>query len=460
MPLSPSARNRREAAAAALAAGVLAAGGAAVDGAAPLYALLLAALAGGAAGSSAPGGGGERGARGRDAVWLAAAAAAGMASGSVVLAAGLALPAASALTRQGASPWWRAGVAAGALGAALAAALSADLAGAAQSVGSGAAAPWAVWALGAAWLTLRAGWEGGGAALRADQTRAKLASGGMPSMVTAGETAGEMAGEGAGEASGALETPSETTPSEALAGEGGQVAPDAEFLARAVHEIRNPLNAILTTLQILESRMFGPLPDKYADYVAIMGESGAYLQQLIQDVLDVSRIEAGSMPVTIERAEIAAVARDTIAAMRAGAKAKGVELRERDLEEPFWIMADARAVRQIAFNLLGNAVKFTPAGAAVTCSLSEEGDEAVLRVEDEGPGFPPEALARLGEAFVQGGGAAARQGGAGLGLSIVAALAARHGGSLRAANRPEGGSVVEARLPIRGPDHAPQEQQA
>jgi cell cycle sensor histidine kinase DivJ len=190
------------------------------------------------------------------------------------------------------------------------------------------------------------------------------------------------------------------------------------------------------------------MSDRYAEYADLIHESGAHLLELINDVLDMSKIEA-------ERFELAREdfdARDAIAAvlrlMRGQADRQGVSLRGELSSESLEAEADRRAIKQIAFNLISNALKFTPRGGSVTVSAHPVGEVLEIVVADTGVGISPEDLARLGRPYEQAGDAEHRQAGAGLGLSLVRAFARLHGGDMTMASVVGEGTTVTVRMPV------------
>ena len=227
-----------------------------------------------------------------------------------------------------------------------------------------------------------------------------------------------------------------------------QNAGKSRFLANMSHELRTPLNAIMGFSDIMRQRLFGPMSERYAEYADLIHESGAHLLELINDVLDMSKIEA-------ERFELAREdfdARDAIAAvlrlMRGQAERAGITLRGDLSAESLAAFADRRAVKQIAFNLIANALKFTPKGGLVTVSAHRDDFALVLVVADSGVGIAPEDLARLGQPFEQVGDAGLKKAGSGLGLSLVRAFARLHGGDMTLESDLGEGTTVTVRLPI------------
>ncbi len=227
-----------------------------------------------------------------------------------------------------------------------------------------------------------------------------------------------------------------------------QNAGKSRFLANMSHELRTPLNAIMGFSDIMRQRLFGPMSERYAEYADLIHESGAHLLELINDVLDMSKIEA-------ERFELAREdfdARDAIAAvlrlMRGQADRAGISLRGDISAESLEAEADRRAIKQIAFNLISNALKFTPKGGTVTVSAHPVGEVLEIVVADTGVGLSPEDLARIGKPYEQAGDADQRQAGSGLGLSLVRAFARLHGGEMVMESRLGEGTTVTVRMPV------------
>ncbi len=230
-----------------------------------------------------------------------------------------------------------------------------------------------------------------------------------------------------------------------------QNAGKSRFLANMSHELRTPLNAIMGFSDIMRQRLFGPMSDRYSEYAELIHESGAHLLELINDVLDMSKIEAERFELSREDFD----ARDAISAvlrlMRGQADRAGINLRGSLPVVPLEAEADRRAVKQIAMNLLSNALKFTPRGGAVTVTARGAGRMLELVVTDTGVGIAPEDLARLGRPFEQAGGSEQRQAGSGLGLSLVRAFAKLHGGDMEIASTEGVGTTVTVRMPVLVP---------
>jgi cell cycle sensor histidine kinase DivJ len=227
-----------------------------------------------------------------------------------------------------------------------------------------------------------------------------------------------------------------------------QNAGKSRFLANMSHELRTPLNAIMGFSDITRQRLFGPIPDRYAEYAELIHESGSHLLELINDVLDMSKIEADRF----ELAREAFDAREAVAAalrlMRGQADRAGVSLRGVLPADTMPAYADRRAVKQIAINLLSNALKFTPRGGSVTLTLQADEDTLELIVADTGVGIAPDDLTRLGRPFEQAGDSSQKAAGSGLGLSLVRAFAELHGGEMSIESLLGEGATVIVRMPV------------
>ncbi|MBV9550194.1 MAG: PAS domain-containing sensor histidine kinase [Alphaproteobacteria bacterium] len=218
------------------------------------------------------------------------------------------------------------------------------------------------------------------------------------------------------------------------------------FLAAMSHELRTPLNAIIGFSEVMKEEMFGPLSPRYRDYAALIAQSGQHLLELINDVLDMAKIEAGKADIHQALFDLEAVAAGAARFVEAAAAKGGVELKAAVAPAARRAFADRRAVKQILLNLLSNAVKFTPPGGQVMLAVTVEGRAVVLTVADTGAGIAAEELARLGRPFAQGDNARGREG-TGLGLALVKALAGLHGGDVMIRSVLGEGTVVTVRLP-------------
>jgi two-component system, cell cycle sensor histidine kinase DivJ len=228
----------------------------------------------------------------------------------------------------------------------------------------------------------------------------------------------------------------------------------SRFLANMSHELRTPLNAIMGFSDIMRSRLFGPLPDRYGEYAELIHESGRHLLDLINDVLDMSKIEAERFELSREEFDGREAVNAVLRLMRGQADRAGVQLRGVLPREPLEIDADRRALKQIALNLVSNALKFTPRNGAVTVGLQAVGGMMELVVADTGMGMSPEDLARVGRPYEQAGDAERRAAGTGLGLSLVRSFAELHGGEMILESAVGEGTTVTVRMPVLLPPSA------
>lgn len=225
------------------------------------------------------------------------------------------------------------------------------------------------------------------------------------------------------------------------------------FFAGVSHELRTPLNAIIGFSDMMRSRLFGPLPSKYAEYADLIHDSGQYMLDLIGDVLDLSKVEAGKYTLVTDTFDVSDVVRSSVKMIRPSADAAEVAL-EASLpdEEQLLITADRKALRQILLNLMSNAVKFSPKGGTVLVEARSHQGQMIVRVTDEGPGMSASEIARIGQPFIQGAsGKSTETRGSGLGLSLVKSLAELHGGRLDVTSVPGEGTDAQVVLPLGGP---------
>ena len=224
----------------------------------------------------------------------------------------------------------------------------------------------------------------------------------------------------------------------------------ATFLANLSHELRTPLNAIIGFSEIIRDEMYGvDSREKYQEYASDIHENGQHLLSLIQDILDFSRLQSGRATLREESVDLAQAAAAAMSAVSPLARDRGVHMTIGIRAGMPPIHADPTRIRQILINLIGNAVKFTPAGGRVEirAGLSEDGG-AVLQVIDSGIGMAPEDIPRALEPFCQLENTYTRRfGGTGLGLPLCKTLAERHGGTLSIDSRPGFGTTVTVRLP-------------
>jgi len=206
----------------------------------------------------------------------------------------------------------------------------------------------------------------------------------------------------------------------------------SRFLATMSHELRTPLNAILGFSEVMQSEIMGPMHNPtYREYAGNIHHSGAHLLNLINEILDLSRIEAGRYELHEEPLRLIDVVEDCHRLLKLRAEAKGLAIVEHFDETLAQIWADERAVRQICLNLMSNALKFTPRGGEITLTIAALADgRQMISVRDTGPGIPKEEIPKVLQAFGQGSLAhETAEGGTGLGLPIVQSLIELHHGT-------------------------------
>jgi PAS domain S-box-containing protein len=224
-----------------------------------------------------------------------------------------------------------------------------------------------------------------------------------------------------------------------------------EFLATVSHELRTPLNAVVGWSRLVRSGQLDK--EGLAHALEVIERNASAQRQIIEDLLDVSRIITGKLKINTQRVDLLLVIHAAIDAVRPAAEAKEIDLRTHFEAPDAIVRADVERLQQVLWNLLANAVKFTPQRGTVDVYLRQRGSLAEIRVEDSGPGIPAEFLPRIFERFSQADGSSTRKhGGLGLGLAIVRHLVELHGGIVSAGNRDEnGGAVLTVLLPAIEP---------
>ncbi|MEJ0092013.1 MAG: ATP-binding protein [Methylocella sp.] len=223
----------------------------------------------------------------------------------------------------------------------------------------------------------------------------------------------------------------------------------SQFFANMSHELRTPLNAVLGYAELLRDGLYGELPERAKQVLERVQSNGAHLLGLIDDVLDLSKLEAGELSLVLDEYSMRNVVEQVVGTTYSLAHAKGLAITQ-DIEEPLPLgRGDERRLVQVLLNIISNAIRFTDKGgvmirARATAEMFE------LAIEDTGPGIAPEDQARIFEAFQQGDNTSTRQkGGTGLGLSISKRFIEMHGGSIEVASMLGVGSTFTIRLPIR-----------
>jgi two-component system cell cycle sensor histidine kinase PleC len=221
-----------------------------------------------------------------------------------------------------------------------------------------------------------------------------------------------------------------------------------QFLANMSHELRTPLNAIIGFSEILQNELFGPLSDRYKEYGTDINDAGRHLLALLNDLLDLARIEGGKMGLDVRRVSLVPLIDGCLDLVRPQAEQRGVAL-QAEIEAGLEPICDPTRLRQMLLNLLTNAIKFTPRNGNVTVFARHDPVSGfVLQVADTGIGMAPGEIGVALEPFGQVENALSRQhDGVGLGLPIAKRLAELHGGSLSVISGTGSGTTVTITLP-------------
>jgi two-component system cell cycle sensor histidine kinase PleC len=221
----------------------------------------------------------------------------------------------------------------------------------------------------------------------------------------------------------------------------------SEFLANMSHELRTPLNAILGFSEILQNQMFGPLgSSRYDEYAKDIHDSGRHLLNVINDILDMSKIEAGHMKLHCEKIDLAPLIEECLRFTSIPATYKNILVEQR-ISSGMQLMADRRAMKQILLNLLSNAVKFTNNGGRIAVRARKVNGDVMVTIADTGIGIPRSALGKIGQPFEQVQSQYAKsKGGSGLGLAISRSLTALHDGRMKIRSREGIGTVISVSI--------------
>lgn len=223
----------------------------------------------------------------------------------------------------------------------------------------------------------------------------------------------------------------------------------ANFLSVVSHELRTPLTSIQGYSEFLEDRLSGDLTDGQAEYVRQIQQGTQHLCRLVDDLLDFARIEAGSLKITRSRIDLSRPILAAVESLSPALQDRRLAVQTRLLPEPVWAHVDPGRITQVLLNLLGNALKFTPAGGQVSVTLSRLPSEVRIEVRDTGVGIDAEHLPRLFQKFYQVDSSTTReQGGTGLGLSIAQSIVEAHGGTIGVESVPGQGSTFWFTLPL------------
>ena len=224
----------------------------------------------------------------------------------------------------------------------------------------------------------------------------------------------------------------------------------SEFIANVSYELRNPLNAVIGFAEMLNRQYFGRLSERQLEYSRNIIDSAQQLMALINDILDLATIEAGYMTLETAEIDIGELLRSVVTLTHERARNRDLTLECRCPPGIGTVAADERRLKQALFNLVSNAIKFTPAGGTVALAAERRGGELLLSVSDTGVGIPPADQQRVFEKFERGD-PQARESGAGLGLSLVKSLIELHGGTVELSSAPGRGTTVFCHLPMPPP---------
>jgi two-component system, cell cycle sensor histidine kinase PleC len=229
----------------------------------------------------------------------------------------------------------------------------------------------------------------------------------------------------------------------------------SEFLANMSHELRTPLNAIIGFSEVMEQQIFGPIATaKYLDYARDIHRSGQYLLDVINDILDMSKIEAGRIKLEVARFDVVAMIEDALRMIAPRALEGGVRI-ARALPPSLEVTADRRALKQVLINILANGVKFTPDGGQVTVAVKAAGGATEIAISDTGIGIEASELPKLGRPFEQVENQFTKtRSGSGLGLAISKSLVELHDGTIEIDSEPGRGTTVTIVIPAPEPGSA------
>src|SRR6516165_10009647 len=218
----------------------------------------------------------------------------------------------------------------------------------------------------------------------------------------------------------------------------------SEFIANVSYELRTPLNAVIGFAEILNNQYFGDLNSRQLDYSFGILASSQQLLTMINDILDLATIEAGYMLLETARVDIREMLEAVLTLTRERARSRNLDLELHCPPDIGAIEADERRLKQAAFNLISNSIRFTPPGGTITLEAERRDGELLLTVADTGVGIPPSDRTRILEKFERG----TRQSGAGLGLALVKSLIELHGGTVVIEAASGQGTRITCRLPL------------
>ena len=226
----------------------------------------------------------------------------------------------------------------------------------------------------------------------------------------------------------------------------------SEFLANMSHELRTPLNAVIGFSEVLSERMFGELNEKQAEYLQDINASGTHLLSLINDILDLSKIEAGRMELELADFHLPQAIENALVLVRERALRRGITLEQSIDPRLGEMQGDERKIKQVLLNLLSNAIKFTPEGGRIDVRAAPVDERVEVAVSDTGVGIAPEDQEAVFEEFRQVGTAEKKAEGTGLGLALARKFIELHGGRIWVQSQVGVGSTFTFTLPVRHGD--------
>ncbi len=218
-------------------------------------------------------------------------------------------------------------------------------------------------------------------------------------------------------------------------------------VAEVSHDLRTPLNHIIGFAEMLEKEILGPIGPRNVEYAALIRQAGGHLLELVNDLLDLSKVEAGRYDIERETFDARTIVEEVVRLSALAAEKKRIALSADLPAAALMVSADPRVLRRMLINTVGNALKFTPEDGRVTVAARGSAGALILDTIDSGPGIPEEERLRLGNAYEQGE-YGARAEGTGLGLALVRGLAALHDGTLSFHDAPGGGALVRVEMPV------------
>lgn len=221
----------------------------------------------------------------------------------------------------------------------------------------------------------------------------------------------------------------------------------SEFIANVSYEVRTPLNTVIGFAGILTDNYFGDLNRRQEEYARGILETSQHLMRVIDDILDLATIEAGMMKLELDTVDLHAMLVNVLALVRERARRKSLDVGFECPTDIGWLVADERRLKQVVFNLLSNAVAFTPARGTVSLAAERSANQIVITITDTGIGIPKAEQAQVFEAFKRGPSLETGSGGTGLGLSLVKRFVELHGGEVAIRSRPNQGTTVTCALP-------------